>query len=282
MAEDAASVLRVPTRGDHKYSRGVVSLLTGSVTYPGAAVLSVEGAWRAGIGMVRWLGEDAVAPFVVHRRPETVLGSGRADAAVLGSGMAAAPDRDESTTRRGLALLASGVPAVIDAGALDLVPRAKGAVIVTPHDGELPTVRAACGLGGARDDVATRLHASAHERLDVVRETADALGGVVLLKGARTLVAAPGGWWTHIDTGVPWLATAGTGDVLAGTIGALLAGCVAQTSSEDVNLESLATVAATAAWLHGTAGRIAAGAGHPITALDVAEALPAAFAEATR
>lgn len=315
-AADAATVLRVPTRGDHKYSRGVVSLRTGSLAYPGAAVLSAEGAARAGAGMVSWHGPAEVGTLVLQRRPETVLHrTGRIDAAVIGSGVSGR-DRGDAVTAAYRGLLRSGVPAVIDAGALDLVTDVRGPVVVTPHDAELADVRIPLGLGLddiEEDPLERRLRAGFAERLLVARETAVALGGVVLLKGAETIVATPRGWWTVVRAGTPWLATAGTGDVLAGAMGALLAGAAAARSrgldrapeagegrAGALDVEELGPIAATAAWLHGTAGRLAAGqpasparsapggvapsarrapsAGRPITALDVADRLPEAFA----
>ncbi|HLS92443.1 MAG TPA: ADP/ATP-dependent (S)-NAD(P)H-hydrate dehydratase [Microbacterium sp.] len=282
-AEDARGLLRIPTRDDHKYSRGSVVLLTGSTTYPGAAVLSVEGAWRAGIGMVGWIGDESVARLVLQRRPETVVGGGRIDAAVVGSGIDGRTRSDE-VTRMITSMLASPPPAVIDAGALDLAPRAHGPFVVTPHAGELREVRIPLGLGVDDIDVdplRERLERDFRERVLVVRETAVALGGVVLLKGAETIVATPGGWWTVVRTGTPWLAAGGTGDVLAGVIGSVLAGEVASHPDREIDVEELGPIAATGAWLHGTAGRIAAGPGWPVTALDVAASLPEAFVEAT-
>jgi len=303
-AADAAGVLRVPTAGDHKYSRGVVSLRTGSPAYPGAAVLSVEGAARGGAGMVVWHGEPAVARFVLQRRPEVVIGrGGRVDATVIGSGVSGR-DRGESVTGALRSVLRSGTPAVIDAGALDLVTDVRGPVIVTPHDAELAELRIPLGLGIddiEADPLKLRLRAGFAERVLVVRETAVALGGVVLLKGAETIVATPGGWWTVVRSGTPWLATAGTGDVLAGLTGTLLSTAAAQASRasdrDALDVEELGPIAATAAWLHGVAGRLAAGQavpddavgpgaqvpdeqggiGRPITALDAAEHLPAAI-----
>ncbi|MGI6877738.1 ADP-dependent NAD(P)H-hydrate dehydratase [Microbacterium sp. gxy059] len=279
-AADAADQLRIPTRDDHKYSRGVVALRTGGPAFPGAAVLSVEGAWRAGAGLVRWAGDADTGRLVLQRRPETVVRGSRVDALVAGSGVPAAADRDERTTRRIQEFLARGIPAVVDAGALDLAAHARGPVVVTPHDRELLEVRIPLGLGPSdvgEDPLLPRLRHSFDERLLAVRETAIALGGVVLLKGATTIVATPGGWWTAVDAGTPWLATAGTGDVLAGAMGAVIAQAAA--GSEDLDVERLGPLAATAAWVHGTAGRLAAGdgPGHPITALDVAEHLPLAF-----
>jgi hydroxyethylthiazole kinase-like uncharacterized protein yjeF len=260
-----------------------VALRTGSPAYPGAAVLGVEGAARAGAGMVRWIGDADVARLVLQRRPEVVTGEGRTDAWVIGSGVDARtrPDDVRQAMRDALR---SGAPVVVDAGALDLAAEARGPIVVTPHDRELQEVRIPLGLGvddaEGDDPLSDRLRRGFEERLLVVRETAVALGGVVLLKGGTTIVAAPTGWWTAVRAGTPWLATAGTGDVLAGAIGAIAASAAA---AGPVDHETLGRVAATGAWLHGQAGRLAAGAtegraGHPITALDVAEHLPAAYA----
>ena len=269
---DAARTLRRPTDDDDKYSRGVVGMRTGSVRYPGAAVLGVEAAWRTGTGMVRYVGPARAQDFVLQRRPETVTADGRVQAWVIGSGTDAA-ERETAETAALRGILSGEVPVVADAGALDLVPAASAPVIVTPHARELAKLREAMGLPSATasgDDARAR----------VAQETAEALGGVVLSKGAVTIVAAPGGWLRRIDTGTPWLATAGTGDVLGGVLGAVTAGAVA---AGRTSLADLASCAATAAWLHGTAGSTAAArhgaAGGPVTALDVAEALPRVMAE---
>lgn len=268
---DAARALRRPTDVDDKYSRGVVGLRTGSTRYPGAAVLGVEAAWRTGTGMVRYLGPARAQDLVLQRRPETVTADGRVQAWVIGSGTDAA-ERDAAETAALRGILSGEVPVVADAGALDLVPAASAPVIVTPHARELARLREALGLApdAAEGD-------EARER--AAAETADALQGVVLSKGAVTIVAAPGGWVRRVATGTPWLATAGTGDVLGGVLGAVVAGASA---AGRTSLDDLAACAATAAWLHGAAGTVAAasrgGAGGPITALDVAEALPAGVA----
>ncbi|MDQ2670862.1 MAG: NAD(P)H-hydrate dehydratase, partial [Gemmatimonadota bacterium] len=81
-----SEAIRAPRVGDDKYTRGVVGMRTGSDAYPGAAVLGVEAAWRTGIGMVRYVGPDRAALLVLQRRPETVLGEGRVQAWVIGSG----------------------------------------------------------------------------------------------------------------------------------------------------------------------------------------------------
>ncbi|MCJ1708904.1 ADP/ATP-dependent (S)-NAD(P)H-hydrate dehydratase [Microbacterium sp. VKM Ac-2923] len=264
---DAARTLRRPTADDDKYSRGVVGLRTGSTRYPGAAVLGVEAAWRTGTGMVRYLGPSRAQDLVLQRRPETVTADGRVQAWVIGSGTDAA-ERDAPETAALRGILNGEVPVVVDAGALDLVPGATAPIIVTPHAREVVRLREALGLprADAGDD-------DARER--AARETADAFGGVVLCKGAVTIVAAAGGWSRRVSNGTAWLATAGTGDVLGGVLGAVVAGAVAAGGSSP---DDLAACAATAAWLHGRAGTTASlargGGGGPITALDVAEALP--------
>ncbi len=265
--------LSAPTADDDKYSRGVVGMRTGSQDYPGAAVLGVEAAWRTGTGMVRYRGAARPTALVLARRPETVTSPGRVQAWVIGSGTdAASRSALETTALRDI--LAGELPVVTDAGALDLLASATAPVVATPHAREFDRLRASLGLPPLARD------ADEDARADATRETAAALGGVVLLKGAATVVAAPTGDARIVRAGTPWLATAGTGDVLAGAIGALIAGCAARGMTGPA---ALADAAASAAWLHGRAATIAADrlgtAGGPITALDVAQALPAAVAE---
>lgn len=269
--------LREPTAADDKYSRGVVGMRTGSDAYPGAAVLGVEAAWRTGTGMVRYIGPARPTDLVLARRPETVASIGRVQAWVIGSGTDAA-HRSAPETAALARILAGGVPVVVDAGALDLAPAAAAPVIITPHARELDRVRTALGLPALSPD------ADDAERAEAARETAAALGGVVLLKGAATIVADPGGDVRIVRAGTPWLATAGTGDVLGGVLGAVVATWSATQERAGTREEgagmfaALADAAASAAWLHGRAARVAAErrgtAGGPITALDVAAALP--------
>ncbi|MDL5352637.1 ADP/ATP-dependent (S)-NAD(P)H-hydrate dehydratase [Microbacterium sp. zg-YB36] len=259
--DDVAESLRMPTDADYKYSRGVVGVRTGSDLYPGAAVLSVEAAWRTGIGMVRYLGPAGAAAAVLQRRPETVTAPGAVQAWLIGSGTDAATRTDAETAAL-RDVLAGAQPVVVDAGALDLAPAATAPVIVTPHEREHSLLRGRLGLDADADD---RAYAAA--------ETAAALGAVVLLKGAETIVAGPDGALVRVRAGTPWLATAGTGDVLGGVIAALVAGAA---TADDVDHALLLRCAASAAWLHGRAGALAARdvGGGPITALDVAAVLP--------
>jgi hydroxyethylthiazole kinase-like uncharacterized protein yjeF len=274
--------LHEPTATDDKYSRGVVGMRTGSQEYPGAAVLGVEAAWRSGTGMVRYVGPPKPTDLVLARRPETVAAPGRAQAWVIGSGTDAA-HRAEPETAGLVRILAGTVPVVVDAGALDLAAGAAAPIVVTPHARELDRLRETLGLAAVPAD------ADEAARTAAARETAATLGGVVLLKGAATIVADPDGSVRIVRAGSPWLATAGTGDVLGGVLGAIVAAWSARRERDardadaSSDVASLADAAASAAWLHGRAGTVAAdrlgAAGGPITALDVAEALPVVVAQ---
>ncbi|HEU0285988.1 MAG TPA: NAD(P)H-hydrate dehydratase [Nocardioidaceae bacterium] len=244
-ADDVSALLPEPPLAAHKYTRGVVGVAAGSTDYTGAGLLAVAGASCGLAGMVRYAGPVAVADLVRLRTPEAVVGAGRVQAWVVGSGGGeSAPD----ALRRALA---DGVPVVVDADALDAVPdRFEGPAILTPHAGELAEL-----LSVERSDVESR-------PLHYVQVAADRWDATVLLKGWRTLVATPGRPVAVNPTGVPWLATAGAGDVLAGLIGALAA---AGLSAHDA--------ARVGAWLHGAAATVA-GAGGPLVASGVADALP--------
>ena len=272
---DTGALLRVPTADDDKYSRGVVGLRTGSAAYPGAAVLGVEAAWRAGAGYVLYTGGARDA--VLARRPETVArdeaGRTRVGAWVIGSGTDA--EHRDAREREVLEEILHGDAAVVvDAGALDLAADGTAPMVLTPHAGEFARLRA--GLGLAEVDLAGE-----DARVEAASETASRLGATVLLKGSRTMIAGPDHEPIVVGDATAWLSTAGTGDVLGGVIGALIAADPSR---------SLAESAAAAVWLHGRAATRASGvagastaeggrAGHPIVALDVAEALPGAIGE---
>lgn len=242
-----------------KYNRGVVGLATGSAAFPGAALMSVAGALAGPTGMVRYAGP--VATDIVRAHPSVipsgrVADAGRVQAWVCGCGL--------GTDRRAVdelrAVLGAPVPAVIDADALTLLGRddlrtwlrrREAPTVVTPHDREYAR------LAGDQPGP---------DRLAAATELAERLGVVVLLKGDRTVVATPEGTAWVNPTGTPALATAGTGDVLSGMLGSLLAAGLAADRA-----------AVSAAFVHGLAGRAAAerlGGEHaPVTAPDVADAL---------
>lgn len=244
--EDVAALLPRPAGDSQKYTRGVVGVRAGSAEYPGAGLLSVAGAASGLAGMVRYVGDDAVATHVREAHPE-VVGAGRVQAWVVGSGSGGGA---QATLE---AALADGLPTVVDADALQHLARPVTApAVLTPHAGELAAM-----LGVDREEVETR-------PLAHVRDAAAGYDAVVLLKGRRTLVARPDGRVRANPTGTPWLATAGAGDVLGGVIGALLAAGLAPYDAASVG-----------AWLHGAAATLAAADG-PLVAGNVANAIPAA------
>jgi hydroxyethylthiazole kinase-like uncharacterized protein yjeF len=249
---DARRWIAVPGPDDDKYSRGVLGVVTGSARYPGAAVLGVEAALRTGVGMVRYLGPGRPTRLVLQRRPEAVTADGRVQAWVLGSGQDPG-NRDDALLGRALA---QEVPVVIDSGALDRVRDAAGPAILTPHAGELARL-----LGVDRADVTADPDGSAER---AARE----LGATVLLKGHVSRIATPEGVRHRVTAPTTWLATAGSGDALAGILGAL----VATHPGGD-----LADLAATACVLHGLAGERASGGG-PFTILDLCAELPRVIA----
>lgn len=253
-ARDVALLIEPPAGDAHKYSRGVVGLCTGSARYPGAALLSLAGANCGLAGMVRYAG-SAAPELVLAAHPEVVMGAGQVQAWVVGSG------GGEEAAAALAACVAVGVPVVVDADALaEVTGPLPVPAVLTPHAGELARM-----LEVSRAEVEGA-------GLRYARLAAERYRAVVLLKGRRTLIAAPGAATWVNTTGVPWLATAGAGDVLAGLIGALLASGLAPQEA-----------AAAGAWLHGQAATLAAEGGvRPITASDVARALPAACANAVR
>ena len=264
--EQAREWIAVPLAEDDKYSRGVLGVCTGSEEYPGAAVLGVEAAMRAGIGMVRYLGPRRASKLVLQRRPEVVTVPGQVQAWLLGSGMSAST-RDDATIEVLDKALADGVPTVCDAGALDLASRANGPTVITPHFREL------AGLLSTQRRPATATEIAASPGEWAIR-AAKLLGVTVLLKGAVTYMASPSGAQLTVSTAPAWLATAGSGDVLGGILGALVA---THPREIETDAAALGALAATAALIHAEAATRAS-AGGPITALDVAEAVPAAIA----
>ena len=261
---DTLGYVRFPEPGDDKYSRGVLGVLTGSEEFPGAAVLGVEGAARTGAGLIRYFGPRTPTLLVLQRRPEVVTRPGRVQAWLIGSGVPPRAERSDSSTAELRSALAEGVPSVLDAGGLDLLADATGPIVITPHAGEL------AGLfnAGGQPRV-TRNEIAADPPVWAVR-AAERFGVTVLLKGHTTITASPGGELLRVTAASSWAATAGSGDVLGGVLGALLAGFSDEVQAGSM---SLARLAAAAAHLHQSAAQ-AASSGGPVTALDIAEALP--------
>jgi hydroxyethylthiazole kinase-like uncharacterized protein yjeF len=275
---DVAALLPRPAAESDKYRRGVLGIMAGSSRFTGAALLSVGGAVRGGAGMVRLVTAEHAASVVRQHWPEAVI-------TVVGGDVAAAravaeAGRVQSVTQ--LAdVLSTTLPVLVDADGItmladhpELLPRAAPTVI-TPHAGELARL--------LRCDRAA-IEAS---RLSFARRAAAELGLTVLLKGSTTVIASPSGNPPALvnATGTGWLATAGSGDVLSGLIGSLLAQGLAPPDA-----------AAVGAYLHGLAARLAAAgaaaqagagpaasagqripAGAPIGSADLIDALPAAI-----
>ncbi len=263
--DDADVALALPQPGPEsdKYRRGVVGVLAGSEQYVGAAVLAVGGALHAAAGMVRFCSAQRAVQAVLARWPEVIATTGdvaevgRVQAWVAGPGMGT----DAAAASRLRAVLDSDVPVLVDADGLTLLAKegldkliGRGApTVLTPHAGEAGRL-----LGVSAADVAAA-------RLEHARLLARRTGATVLLKGETTLVVGPEGPARVNTTATPWLGTAGSGDVLSGLIGSLLAG----------GLPAL-DAAAIGAHLHGRAATLASGGG-PITAFDVITALPSAW-----
>lgn len=264
--EEAKRWIAVPSETDDKYSRGVLGVITGSDQYPGAAVLGVDAAVRTGVGMVRYVGGMRAQTLVLQRRPEVVTGMGRVQAWLAGSGLD--PEhRDDSTTSSIVRAFGEGVPTVVDSGALDLIDRLTGPAVITPHFRELSAVLARREIAASPEEIAERAGYWAER-------SSDLLGLTVLLKGHTTYVASPGGERLSAQSGPSWLATAGSGDVLAGILGALAATHAGEIAKDG---ELFAPIAVAAAVLHGLAAQRASSGG-PIASLDVAEAMPALIA----
>lgn len=272
-AADIAAILPRPAAESDKYRRGVLGLLAGSQRYTGAAVLATGSAIHGGAGMVRLMSAQPALTAALQHWPEAVTTVADPDAPAKSvetagrvQAWAAGPGMGTDAGAAGLlaAVLATDVPALVDAdgitvlaGHRELLDRS-APTLITPHAGEL-----------ARLTGADRASIEAH-RLEHATAAAADLGVTVLLKGSTTVIADPGGTVLINTTGSPWLATAGSGDVLSGLAGALLA----------QGLPPLHAAAA-AAYLHGIAGRRAAD-GAPIGAADLITALPVAIRSVTR
>jgi ADP-dependent NAD(P)H-hydrate dehydratase / NAD(P)H-hydrate epimerase len=273
-ADDVAAMLPHPSAESDKYRRGVLGLVAGSEQYTGAAVLSAGGAIKGGAGMVRLVSAAPAVAVVRQHWPEAVLttydpdrpgqaieAAGRVQAWAIGPGIGTGDTAHELLAT----VLDSDVPVLIDADGLtvlaahrELLPR-RAPTLITPHAGELGRL-----LKADRTDIEA-------QRLHYATAAAAELGITVLLKGSTTVIAQPGEGlpvWVN-STGSSWLATAGSGDVLSGLAGSLLAQGLAAPEA-----------AAVAAYLHGLAGRLAA-RGAPIGASDLITAISAAIRAST-
>ena len=311
-AASAAAHYHAPTFEDHKYTRGVVGVVAGSDTYPGAGVLAVRGALASGVGMVRLNSTRRVEDLVLAAEPGVVTAGGRIQAGLIGPGLDEA--RRAETLELAEFCLDARLPLVIDAWALDLVPGLAGrtqpaALTITPHYGEAARLLTALGSPTTRARVVEAPQRAA-------RSLHDLTGATVVLKGAATNVygaaratpvdgSAPGregalgpeqgdgpgapcspeeprGWDSAraivAPLGCGWASVAGSGDVLAGLVAGTQAGARARRERDGANVHDPVAEAAAAVWVHGEAARLASRArhapGHPIQARQIADAIP--------
>jgi NAD(P)H-hydrate epimerase len=285
LEEDDARRLVPPRHPEaHKGDAGRLLIVAGSSGKSGAAHLALSGALRGGAGLVTLAARAEVLPLALAGRPEAMSfalpGSGPlgpadveplleaargADAIAIGPGIPRGPGT-------GIAIRAllerAGVPAVLDADALNALAEAPGSVaglpvpaILTPHPGEMARL---AGLSTA---------AVQEDRMGLAERSARSWSCVVVLKGARTVVAAPGAATAVVPAGNPGMATGGTGDVLAGLAGALLAGRLPPFDA-----------ARAAAFAHAMAGDLVAArlGERGLLASDLAEALGSVWARWNR
>lgn len=317
-----ARYLLKPEADSHKYSRGVVRIIAGSQRFPGAGLLCVAGASHSGVGMIRLNAPERVENLVLAAHPQIVpdgpVLTGACDALVLGPGLDA-----QKADWEVLAQLLENTPAVIDASALEPVCalikegklRLRAHHILTPHEGELTrclnlfagtnTGEIAGKLADKADKplgkFAAETSPALQRRIQGAQQLAALTGACVLAKGNRTVVVDAEAQVYLLPAATPWLATAGSGDVLAGLMGGLLAlnvragagsGGGVDAQGRGAALASAAAlapaIAQLAARLHALAGQLAAEAtgpkfagavvDHPITAPEIAAAIPNAWA----
>lgn len=252
-------VLLAPPIDTHKYARGAALVFSGPALHTGASRLAAQAALMVGAGLVTLVGETGalrehaaqVTAIMLHEESDDI--DDRVRAAAIGPGAGVT----EQTRNRVLRLLHRGLALVIDADAItafegqmaELFAALHDQVVLTPHDGEFARAFPAIDLA---------------DRLTAARLAAEVSGAVVLLKGPETLVAAPDGRLAINRHASPWLATAGSGDILTG----LICGVMAQGNTAF-------EAACIAAWLHGDIG-VRGGPG--LTADHMANLIPLVLA----
>ena len=267
-ARDVKKCIITPSELDNKYSRGVLGVITGSAKYPGAAVLTVASASATGLGMIRFHSNSGLAHLVLHSNPEVVVQPGPVTAWLAGSGVDSRRYSDFTTwlRHRWFTLISKqSVPTILDAGALHLAGKFDQPTLITPHAGELARLLTQRGMTVTSEAIEgnpKKWAVTASEKLGVV----------VLLKGAQTVVA-DGDSIIELPISTPWLATAGSGDVLAGIVGAL----VATNYIEILNdRDRLSEATASAAFIHNSAALLAS-RDAPISSTQIIKYIPEAI-----
>ena len=244
--------LKKLAKQSHKYSHGTVAVLAGSPDYPGAAVLAVGGARRGGAGYINFIYRDQqTRDLILSNYPDVVTRKGvkgvMVDAWVIGPG--------SPKTGRGFSI-PRATYAVLDSTAMRHARDIKADfVVITPHEGEARKLGFAVGEGD-------------EGRQATALEMAQKLNCVVVLKGFHTVVASPEELVVIDELAGPELATAGSGDVLAGLIGSMLASWKPESYNEVVEVVFKAISA------HALAGQAAAEVLRPVTSQDLLYYLP--------
>ena len=266
-ARDTKKCLVIPSDLDNKYSRGVLGVITGSARFPGAAVLSSGAASATGVGMIRFHSSSGLAHLVLHRNPEVVVQPGLVTAWLAGSGIDHKKYSDLTTWQRHrwFTLIAKqSVPTILDAGALHLAGKLDQPTVITPHAGELSRLLRTRGVTVDSEVIEG-------DPKKWARRASEEFNVTVLLKGSKTVVAH-GKDLIELPASTPWLATAGTGDALAGILGALVATYYIEILNDQ---NHLANLAASAAFIHNAAALLAS-RGSPITATQLIDYIPEA------
>jgi len=267
-SRDAARCIITPSDLDHKYSRGVLGLITGSAQFPGAAVLTTSAALATGIGMARFHSSSGLAHLVLHESPEAVVQPGPVTAWLAGSGIDRKRQSDITTWLRHrwfVLMKRQSVPTVLDAGALYLAGSLSQPTLITPHAGELSKL-----FAERNTRVTSEMIEASPDQWALT--ASQQFGVTVLLKGSKTVVA-DGDRLIALPKATPWLATAGSGDVLAGIIGALVATNYIEILNDPAHLSE---VAAAGAYIHNRAALLASRGG-PISASMVINEIPSAI-----
>lgn len=277
--KQARKFIYQPSAFDNKYTRGVLGCVTGSLHYPGAAVLTTHAALQTGVGMVRFypvkyswskVTRNFVERLVLEASPEVVIAHGSVSAWLVGSGV---PSNDRGgfhgkRRRNDVShALAHKAPTILDAGALSWAGQLSVPTLITPHYGELAELLQAKNI-----DVNAVKIAAAPKKWAI--ESAQILNVNVLLKGSMTFVT-DGERVIELPEATAWLATAGTGDVLAGIVGALVA-----THAHDLGQGgvSLIELGATGALIHQRAATRSVKKG-PISATALLREIPSVIAD---
>lgn len=267
-AKDSKKHIIIPSELDHKYSRGTLGVITGSAQFPGAAVLTSKAAIATGLGVLRFHSSSGLAHLVLHASPEALVQPGKVDAWLAGSGVSDKKYSDYTTwlRHRWFKLMsAQSVPTVLDAGAMDWAGKLTQPTLITPHAGELAKLLVKRGIQVSSESIEAD-----SKKWSMV--AAEKLGVTVLLKGSTTYIAKPD-FLIELPKATPWLATAGSGDVLAGIIGALVSTNYIEILNDENNL---ARVAATGAFIHNSAALLAS-KDSPISATSIIRFIPEAI-----